>query len=271
MNYKINNKKLNIVALIPARSGSKGIIDKNIKLYKGLPLIAHSINIAKESKYIQQIYVSTDSKEYAELAVQYGAITPFLRPLELSDDLSSDYECFNHFLEWFINNNYDGVFRNLQIEQNPQVMLYPGQALQGSPVPDIIVHLRPTYPNRLVEVLDKSIELFLENYDNYDSLRSVVLLQKTPYKMYYIEDGLNNLIPFIKNDKNNYFKEPFNQARQNFPDTYLHNGCIDIVKSSVIINQKLLSGKKIFPFIMDENETNDIDDINDFLRSENTT
>jgi CMP-N-acetylneuraminic acid synthetase len=171
----------------------------------------------------------------------------FLRPLELSDDLSSDYECFNHFLEWFRNNNYK--------------------------IPDIIIHLRPTYPNRLVEVLDKSIELFLENYDSYDSLRSVVLLQKTPYKMYYIENNLNNLnnlIPFIKNDKNNHFKEPFNQARQNFPDTYLHNGCIDIVKSSIIINQKLLSGKNILPFIMDENEINDIDDINDFLKSEKT-
>jgi len=267
MNNK-NNQNLNIVALIPARSGSKGIINKNIKLYKGIPLIAHSINIAKESKYIQEIYVSTDSKEYAELAIQYGAIAPFLRPSELSDDLSSDYECFNHFLEWFRNNNYD--------------------------IPDIIIHLRPTYPNRSIEVLDKSIELFLENYDKYDSLRSVVLLQKTPYKMYYIDKDYNNLIPFIKDsgsldgspesgdarirseegandfDKNNRFKEPFNQARQNFPDTYLHNGCIDIVKSSIIINQKLLSGKKIFPFIMDENETNDIDDINDFLRSEKT-
>jgi len=235
--------KLNIVALIPARSGSKGIINKNIKLYKGIPLLAHSIKIALESKYISEVYVSSDSEEYNNISLQYGAkITP-LRSKEISDDLSPDIDTFIHFINMY--KNYKEI-------------------------PDIIIHLRPTYPNRSLELLNKTIEYFLNNYDNYDSLRTVVLIKKTPYKMYYIENGINNLVPFIKDDKNNRFKEPFNQARQNFPDTYLHNGCIDIVKSSVIINQKLLSGEKIFPFIMNENEINDIDDINDFLRSEKT-
>ena len=240
-----NLQNLNIVALIPARSGSKGIIDKNIKKYKGLPLMAHSIILAKQSEYINNVYVSTDSQQYANIAIEHGAEVPFLRPPELSNDLSSDYECFKHFLEW---------------------MIYNKQVL-----PDIIVHLRPTYPNRTIQLLNLSIELFLKEYNNYDSLRSVVPYKKTPFKMYHINYDVNNnnlLIPFLKEDPYHRFNEPYNQARQNFPETFLHNGCIDIIKSSVILNNNLLSGTRIYPFIMDEDETNDIDDLDDFDKSE---
>jgi CMP-N-acetylneuraminic acid synthetase len=231
--------KLNIVALIPCRSGSKGIINKNIKLYKGIPLFAHSIKIALQSEYINEVYVSSDSEEYNNIALQYGAkITP-LRSKEISDDLSPDIDTFIHFLN---------MYKNMNLE-----------------IPDIIIHLRPTYPNRTLKLLNSTIEYFLNNYDNYDSLRTVVLIKKSPYKMYYIEN--NNLIPFIKEYKE--LNEPYNQARQNFPETYLHNGCIDIVKSNIIINSNLLSGKNILPYIMDENELNDIDDIFDFNISEN--
>ena len=230
---------LNIVALIPARSGSKGIINKNIKLYKGLPLFAHSIKIALESKYISEVYVSSDSEEYNNISLQYGAkITP-LRSKEISDDLSPDIDTFIHFINMY--KNYKEI-------------------------PDIIIHLRPTYPNRSLELLNKTIEYFLNNYNNYDSLRTVVLIKKTPYKMYYI-DSNNTLIPYIK--EHDMFKEPFNQARQNFPETYLHNGCIDIVKSNIIIKKNLLSGENILPYIMNENETDDIDNLSDFTISEN--
>jgi CMP-N,N'-diacetyllegionaminic acid synthase len=231
--------KLNIVALIPARSGSKGIINKNIKIYKGIPLLAHSIKIALGSKYISEVYVSSDSEEYNNIAIKYGAkITP-LRSKEISDDLSPDIDTFIHFLNMYKNDKE---------------------------IPDIIIHLRPTYPNRSLELLNKTIEYFLNNYNNYDSLRTVVLIKKTPYKMYYI-DSNNNLIPFIK--KHNMFNEPFNQARQNFPETYLHNGCIDIVKSNIIIKNNLLSGDNILPYIMNDNEIDDIDDLSDFTISEN--
>ena len=237
--------KLNIVALIPARSGSKGIINKNIKIYKGIPLLAHSIKIALESKYISEVYVSSDSEDYNNIAIQYGAkITP-LRPKEISDDLSPDINTFIHFLNMYKNdiNNINNI-----------------------KIPDIIIHLRPTYPNRSLKLLNNTIEYFLNNYDNYDSLRTVVLIKKTPYKMYYINSN-NNLIPYIK--EHNSFIEPFNQARQNFPETYLHNGCIDIVKSNIIINNNLLSGEKILPYIMNENELDDIDNLSDFTISEN--
>jgi N-acylneuraminate cytidylyltransferase len=232
--------KSNIVVLIPARSGSKGIINKNIKLYKGIPLLAHSIKISLESKYINEVYVSSDSEEYNNIAIQYGAkITP-IRSKEISDDLSPDIDTFTHFIN---------MYKNLGLE-----------------IPNIIIHLRPTYPNRTLELLNNTIEHFLNNYNKYDSLRTVVLIKKTPYKMYYIDDK-NILIPFIK--EHDSFKEPFNQARQNFPETYLHNGCIDIIKSNNIINNNLLSGKNILPYIMNENEIDDIDDIYDFTISEN--
>lgn len=230
---------LNIIALIPARSGSKGIINKNIKLYKGIPLLAHSIKIAKECSYISDVYLSTDSEEYQKIGLEYGSSVMPLRPETISDDLSPDIDCFNHLLTWMKDNN----------------MI----------IPDIIVHLRPTYPNRSINLLNNCIETFLKNYNNYNSLRTVIPFKKTPYKMYYIDEN-NNLTPYIKTHK--LFKEPYNQARQNFPDTYIHNGCIDIVNTNIILNDNLLSGEKILPFIMGEYDSNDIDDLDDFINSE---
>lgn len=233
----LEKNKLNIIAIIPARSGSKGLADKNIKIYKRLPLIAHSINIAKECPYINEVYVSTDSDKYQDIALHYGAKVTPLRPAKISHDLSPDIDTFYYVLNWFLKENIV--------------------------IPDIIIHLRPTYPNRTLKLLNDTIEYFIKNMETYDSLRTVVLVKKTPYKMYYIND--NNLIPYIKEDSR--FKEPYNQARQNFPDTYLHNGCIDIVKSNIILNDKLMSGEKILPYIM--NEIDDIDDEKDFYKSEN--
>ena len=241
---------MNIVALIPARSGSKGIIHKNIKLYKGIPLLAHSIKVAKECKYIKEVYVSTDSQEYANIAIEYGANVTPLRSKDISSDLSPDIDTFRHFISMFEN-------------ENDYLCCLP----DISSVPTLIVHVRPTYPNRTVDLLNRCIEEFLSKYDKYDSLRTVVPLNKTPYKMYHIENG--TLIPFIK--KHPKFSEPYNQARQHFPTTYLHNGCIDIIKTEIIIKKSLLSGDKILPFIMDENEINDIDDLNDFNRAENNS
>jgi CMP-N,N'-diacetyllegionaminic acid synthase len=231
---------MKIIAIIPARSGSKGIPNKNIKLYKGKPLLAHSILQALQSKYITEVYVSTDSQEYKEIALEYGALVPFLRPPQFSEDLSPDIDLFNHFLVHYQENN-------------------------NTTYPDIIVQLRPTYPNRTVELIDNCIEIFINNYDNYDSLRTVIPLNKSPYKMYYIDEK-NMLIPYLLKYKD--IVEPYNQARQLLPQTYLHNGCIDIIKTDTIITKNLLSGNNIFPFIMDENENNDIDTEEDLINSE---
>ena len=225
-----------IVALIPCRSGSKGLPNKNIKLYQNLPLFVHSIKIAQEFDNIN-IYVSTDSIEYQKIAIEYGARAPFLRPKEISGDLSTDFEVFRHFLDYYKGENNE--------------------------YPDIIIHLRPTYPNRTKKLLKDTLTQFLENYDNYDSLRTVVPFEKSLFKMYYIQ---NNILSPSYN-KFNDINEPFNQPRQILPITYLHNGCIDIVKTDTIINYNSMTGRNILPYIMDKDETNDIDTLEEFEKS----
>lgn len=229
-----------IISLIPARSGSKGIKDKNIKEYKGKPLICHSINISKESKYIKETIVTTDSETYKEISEKNGATCPFLRPSEISQDLSTDYEFIKHYLEWVKSNN--------------------------SIVPELIVQLRPTYPNRKIEILDDCIEIMMNNKD-YTSLRTVVPSDKTPFKMYTTDINTNKLIPLFENI--NDINEPYNLARQQLPQTYLHNGYIDIIRTSSFYQNDSITGPIIYPYIMDKSETDDIDYIEEWVKSEN--
>ncbi len=235
---------MRVGVLIPARSGSKGIPHKNIKNYFGKPLMAHSIELALKSKYIrsEDVYVSTDSEEYQKIAIEYGAQEQFLRPKEISGDLSTDIECFQHLLKY--------------LQEN------------GKDKPDIWVHLRPTYPNRSETLLDELIEIFLREKREYDSLRTVIEIDMTPYKMYHIdegEDGKKDLVPIF--DRYGLVKEPFNQCRQIFPKTYVHNGCIDIIKRETI-EKGMMSGEYIYPYVMSKEERHDIDTEYDFLESE---
>ena len=130
--------------------------------------------------------------------------------------------------------------------------------------PDSILQLRPTQPCRNVKDIDKCIELFIKHFDSYDSLRTVVEFKKSPYKMYTLEN--NTLKPLYKDL--NGIKEPYNQCRQVLPTTYLHNGYIDLFKSS-IIKHDTISGDKIFPYIMDNSNIIDIDTYDDWYRAEN--
>lgn len=229
-----------ILSLIPARSGSKELMHKNIKELNGKPLLAWSIEQAKKTEYFKngnmKIIVSTDSEEYKQIALKWGAEVPFLRPKEISQDLSTDYEFINHAINWLkINEKY---------------------------IPDIILHLRPTQPYRKVEDVDICLKLFIENLNNYDSLRTVIPFEKSPYKMYTINK--NELEPLFY--QVNSIKEPFNQCRQKLPQAYLHNGYIDIYKTSVIKNG-ILSGEKIYPYIMSKNDTIDIDTEEDWEKA----
>lgn len=228
-----------IYSLITARSGSKGIKDKNIIDYNGFPLIYHSIKISKDCDSINKTFVSTDSEKYAAICKKYGAEVPFIRPKHLAEDLSTDYEVFEHFIQFLKLNNYI--------------------------IPDAILHLRPTYPNRDLSLLNKCVSTFITNFKNYDSVRTVCKFDKLPQKTYYIQN--ETLIPYYK--EYNHIKEPFNMPRQLFPDSYIHNGCIDIVKTSTLINLKSMSGNKIYPIIM--NEIDDIDNLEDLKRSKNNT
>lgn len=225
---------MKILCIIPARSGSKGINNKNIMDFKGKPLLAWSIEQAQNCKYNMKIIVSTDSQEYANIAINYGAEVPFLRPNNISDDLSTDFEFINHCVEWLKNNeNYNS---------------------------DIVLQLRPTSPTRKIEDINKALEIFIKNRDKYDSLRSVILFEKSPFKMYSLND--DKLIPLF-NVINN-IQEPYNQPRQILPQCYLHNGYIDILNTS-ILNENTISGKNILPFIMDEKNNVDIDNVKDLI------
>jgi N-acylneuraminate cytidylyltransferase len=230
---------VNILCIIPARSGSKGLPNKNIKEFRGKPLIAWSIEQAKKSTFTSKmkIIVSTDSEEYADIARQYGAEVPFLRPVGISEDLSTDYEFINHAVVWLKENqNYYS---------------------------DIILQLRPTSPLRKVETIDECLEIFIKNMNKYDSLRTVVPFEKSPYKMYTVQENILTPLFSIIND----IKEPYNQCRQILPASYLHNGYIDIMKTCILENNTI-SGNAIYPYIMSEIDTIDIDDINDWKKAE---
>jgi N-acylneuraminate cytidylyltransferase len=224
---------INILCIIPARSGSKGLPHKNVKDYHGKPLLAWSIEQAQLCQYAMKIVVSTDSKEYADIAIKYGAEAPFLRPPEISGDLSTDYECMKHSVEW--------------LKQNQQYY------------PDIILQLRPTSPLRKVEDINQAVGLFLENRENYDSLRSVVEFEKSPYKMYNVKE--NTLVPLFK--KVDDIDEPYNQCRQVLPKCYLHNGYIDIFNTS-ILEDATISGERIYPYLMNKEDNLDIDEAKDW-------
>jgi len=222
-----------ILCIIPARSGSKGLPNKNILDFKGKPLLSWSIEQALQSKYNMRIIVSTDSEEYQKIANDYGAETPFIRPKEISGDYSSDYECINHCINWLREN-----------ENNEY---------------DIVLHLRPTQPCRKVIDIDNCLDLFIENYNDYDSLRTVIPMEKSPFKMYILkEDNLKPLFNSI-----NGINEPYNQARQLLPQCYLHNGYIDILKTEILVNNTI-SGTRIYGYIMDDNNNIDIDTEKDF-------
>jgi N-acylneuraminate cytidylyltransferase len=206
-----------MIAIIPARSGSKGVPGKNIKLLGGIPLFAFSIIAAKMMPSVSRVIVSTDSEEYAQIAIEYGAEVPFLRPNEISGDKSTDFDLFLHALNWFKENE------NL--------------------IPEYILHLRPTTPLRNPQIMEDAVKLFFENKNLASSLRSGHSAPESPYKW------------FLK-DENNYFKglrddltpEKVNLPRQSFPSVYIPDGYIDILKSSVILDSGTLHGDKMLVF-----------------------
>lgn len=211
----------NIYAIIPARGGSKGVPGKNIKLLMNEPLIAYSILASLKSNQINRTIVSTDSEEIAEVALKYGAEVPFFRPSEISGDKSSDYEFFEHAINWFSKSENE--------------------------VPDLFVHLRPTTPLRNPSLIDDAVNLFLNNIDKMTALRSVHKMSESAYKYFEIK---NNILTTVC--ENSFDLDRSNQARQMFPDTYIPNGYVDIIKSAYVIENKLIHGNSVMPFVTPE-------------------
>lgn len=214
---------MKILALIPARGGSKSIPRKNIRLVAGKPLIAHTIGQALDSCLINRVIVSTDDAEIARTARRFGAEVPFMRPAELAQDETPDWPVFNHALRW------------LKEHENYE--------------PDLVIHLRATTPNRRVETLDKAIAAFIK-MPEAESMRSVRLADYSPYKMVLIrQDGC---IEPVVVPRNNCKDDLWNMPRQALPQAYQGDGYVDITRPWIILDRKSMFGMKTRAYIIDE-------------------
>jgi len=227
-----------VLAIIPARGGSKSIPRKNIRNLAGHPLIAYSIAAGLAAGSITRLVVSTDDEEIAGVACKYGAGVPFLRPAEHAQDNTTDLPVFRHALEWLRDNE--------------------------SYCPEIVVQLRPTSPFRRVRHIDESVRLLLENPDA-DAARTVCVPFQNPFKMWRISvDGFMQPlgselgIPY----------EPYNQPRQVLPDVYWQTGYVDACRAETILVKKSMTGRRILPVVIDPSEWIDIDSPDDWLRAE---
>ena len=224
--------KQEILALILARGGSKGIPRKNIKELSGKPLIAYTIEAARNSKYIDRIVVSTDDKEIANVAKKFGAEVPFMRPGELATDKASSNDAIFHALKWL--KKYEKY------------------------KPDYFLNLQATSPLRNESDVDKAIEKFINN--NADSLISVTKSDKTPHWMRTInENGF--LKPLVKTEKS-YTR------RQDLPDVFELNGAIYMMKTHEFMKNKSFNNGSVLPYIMDNLSSIDIDNLLDWKFAE---
>ena len=238
-----------ILALIPARGGSKSIPRKNILPFAGHPLIAYSIAAGLQAQTITRVVLSTDDEEIAAVARKYGAETPFLRPAELSQDHTPDLPVFQHALRWLA--EHEG-YR-----------------------PEIVVQLRPTSPFRRVRHIDEAVEI-LAKHPEADSARTVCIPFQNPFKMWRIDaDGL--MQPLIADVEvveptgegiQIRWVEAYNMPRQALPEVYWQTGYVDAARADTILTKNSMTGERILPLVIDPSEWIDIDSPDDWRRAE---
>jgi YrbI family 3-deoxy-D-manno-octulosonate 8-phosphate phosphatase len=226
-----------VLAIIPARGGSKGIPRKNIRSFAGHPLIAFSISAGLQAAAVTRVILSTDDEEIAEVGRRYGAETPFLRPAEFAQDQTLDLPVFQHALDWLqANENY---------------------------CPDVVVQLRPTSPIRPLGLVDEAVQLLLANPEA-GSVRGVVPAGQNPHKMWRI-DPLSGRMQSLLDVPG--VPEPYNAPRQILPPVFWQTGHIDAIRPAVIRGGSM-SGEVILPVMIDPAYTVDIDTPKDWARSE---
>jgi len=205
-----------IVGLIPARVGSKRVPNKNVLQLQGHPLLAYTISAALDSGVFEKVIVSTDSEEYAQIALHYGAEVPFLRPNSLAQDSSADIGWVAHALE------------NL--------------ALIGYEF-EIFSILRPTSPFRNASTIRRAYEEFSSRTD-IDSIRAVELCSQHPGKMWRIKG--DHLVPLlsVQPDGLDWFSSP----TQSLPEVWVQNASLEIAFSRCVLESESISGSRIAPF-----------------------
>ncbi|TDX84098.1 cytidylyltransferase domain-containing protein [Epilithonimonas xixisoli] len=215
-----------MIAIIPARGGSKGLPGKNIKLLNGKPLIAYTIDAALNAKKISRVIVSTDDAEIAEIAKNYGAEIPFMRPDFLANDNAKSIDVYNYTIE------------RLETEENTDI--------------NEIVVLQPTSPLRTAQHIDEAIDTYLEK--NADSVISYCKEDHPIFWHKFItEDGKFEEI----------FSNDYQKNRQDIRSTYHPNGAIYILKKDVLLSGNYYN-EGSYAYIMDKNVSIDIDTQEDF-------
>ena len=233
----MDKSKMEVLAVIPARGNSKSIPRKNVKELAGFPLIAYSIAAALQSRKVTRVIVSTDDEEIAEIARQFGAQVPFMRPDEFAQDQTPDLPVFEHALTWLRENEgYE---------------------------PDVVIQLRPTSPIRPRNCIDSAVALLAEHSDA-DCVRGVVTAGQNPYKMWSIQPG-GELAPILTVEG---IKEAYNAPRQDLPPVYWQTGHIDAIRPATILEKHSMTGDVIFPLIIDPLYTVDIDTMTDWRNAE---
>jgi N-acylneuraminate cytidylyltransferase len=227
---------MEVLALIPARGGSKSIPRKNIKPLAGHPLIAYSIAAGRQARLVTRTLVSTDDEEIAAVARQYGAETPFLRPAEFAQDATTDFPVFAHALSWL--SEQEGYH------------------------PELVVQLRPTSPIRPPGMVDQALRLLMDD-PQAESVRGVVPAGQNPFKMWRIEQG--RMIPLLSVPG---IAEPYNAPRQALPAAFWQTGHIDAIRARTILEKNSLSGEVILPLMIDPRYTIDIDTLADWRHAE---
>ncbi len=218
-----------VYAIVPARSGSTGVKNKNIKPLAGHPLMAYSIAAGKLTPGIQRVILSTDSEQYAQIARRYGADVPFLRPAELSGNMATDLEFMLHAISW--------------LDEHEDKL------------PEFWVHLRPTAPLRDIKVIQNAIEQMTAD-PTADSLRSAHKTDVCPFKWFWrSEDGYYQTFNGITLDE-------ANGPRQGFPAMYIPDGYVDVLKTKYIVEHQLLHGERMIGFEVPD--TVDIDTQREF-------
>ena len=225
-----------IVALIPARSGSKRVPDKNIRPLAGHPLIAYTIAAALESGIFDAVIVSTDSKRYADIAKHYGAEVPFMRPPELAGELSPDIEWVEYTLKRLQNEGHDY---------------------------DCFSILRPTSPFRQADTIQRAWHEFLAE-EGVDSLRAVEKCKQHPGKMWVVRG--NRMMPLLPL---NPAEQPWHSSQyQSLPEVYVQNASLEIAWTRVVFEGRTIAGNVLVPFFTQGYEGFDINNEYDWKMAE---
>ncbi|MFQ5833192.1 MAG: N-acetylneuraminate synthase family protein [Candidatus Thorarchaeota archaeon] len=226
------DEKTRVMAVIPARSGSKGVKNKNLKMLAGLPLICWTIKAALASQLVDRVFLSTDSTEIAKVAGECGAEVPFLRPENLAQDDTPTAPVIRHAIEWF--------------------------EKESGYTPEIIVTLQPTSPLRTSSDIDDAIRLLVSD-ESADSVVGLCETKSHPYWTRKIDD--NYVVPFIETDRD------YN-LRQDLPPAYQLNGAIYVTRSELLLMENRLLGQQVIPYIMPSERSVDIDTELDFRIAE---